>query len=298
MKLTPGDYLFKFCSGVVRRIPVNRRIKHFFIKHSLRLGNRKYHFNFRCPRIGLVWSASGFPDLLTRHMLFEGMYQEDVLAALKEFVSEGSTVFDVGGHHGLMAVYAARAAGTAGKVVTFEPNPAARLHIEKHLALNKLSNVTIEKVALSSSEEGTVFYVQSGVVTWNSTIVKEFSNPDSTPIDVSTTTIDNYVSRTGLIPRIMKIDTEGSEFMILMGSRETIKQHRPVLIVEFNPESARAAGTTLHEFEEFLKNQGYELWVLTRNFLGYYHFARREVYREANHSTRNLVNVVCIPKIA
>jgi FkbM family methyltransferase len=296
MKQSLKHKLFKLYSGLIRRIPVNRRIKNVFIIRSLKLRDQNFDFDFRCPRIDVTWSAAGFPDLLTRHMLFEGMYQEDVLAAIRHFVKTGDVVFDVGGHHGLMAVIAAKATGNTGKVVTFEPNPEARAHIEKHLALNELNHVVVEKVALSSREEESVFYVQSGEVSWNSTIVKEFANPSDESIVVSTTTLDNYVIRTNLIPRVIKIDTEGSEFMILTGARETIKKHKPVLIVEFNPVSAQAAGTTLREFETFLKKEGYDLVVLKRNFLGYYDFARHETYDESRHSVLSLVNVICIPR--
>jgi FkbM family methyltransferase len=230
-------------------------------------------------------------------MLFEGMYQEDVLRTLLEVVREGDIVYDVGGHHGLMTVIAARAAGKTGKVVTFEPNPDARKHIESHLSLNRLTNVTIEDMALSDRTGECSFYAQEGVVTWNSTIEKEFAAPESKCMRITTTTLDNYVDRSKLAPHVIKIDTEGSEFKVLKGAARTIMQTKPVLIVEFNPASAHAVGEVLSTYQEFLEKQGYALFVLRRSVFGYYDFAQREPFNEAVHTRGGkLANVVCIQK--
>lgn len=285
-------------SALIRRLPIRRKIPGAFIKLSLCFRDYHFDFAFRCPRINVTWSAAGFPDLLTRHILFGGLYQEDVLVSLCHVIRKGDVIFDVGGHHGLMAIVSAMATGRTGKVVTFEPNPHARAYIEKHLLLNRapdVSDVVIESVALSSQKGESLFYIQSGEMTWNSTILKEFA-PSETSISVTTTTMDDYVSRTGLIPRVIKIDTEGSDFMVLQGARETLIKHKPVLIVEFNPISAQAAGVTLSEYIKFLEKLGYELAVLKRSFLGRYKFNEQEPFCEARHTAANgLANVVCIP---
>src|SRR6267142_1795298 len=90
-------------SFIIRHIPENRT-KHIFITNSLLLKEHRFNFIFNSSRAGVLWTASAFPDLLTRHMMFEGMYQQDVLVALRELIKNGDTIFDIGGHHGLMAI--------------------------------------------------------------------------------------------------------------------------------------------------------------------------------------------------
>src|SRR5262245_42562539 len=137
------ERLTQALSFIVRSIPENRT-KAIFVEHSLVLKEHRFSFVFESNEAGILWTASAFPDLLTRHMIFEGMYQEDVLVALRALVKDGDTVFDVGGHHGLMALVSSVAAGTMGKVVTFEPNPHARRQLETHLTINKVHNVVVE----------------------------------------------------------------------------------------------------------------------------------------------------------
>jgi FkbM family methyltransferase len=231
-------------------------------------------------------------------MMFEGIYQQDVLVALRELIKSCDTVFDIGGHYGLMAIVSSISTGKNGKVITFEPNPYARYYLEKHLIINNINNVTIEDIALSDKDGVVQFYVQEGEVTWNSTIIREFTNRKSykEPIMVRTVTLDNYVSQSKLIPNVLKIDVEGSEFLVLNGAKKTLREYKPVLIMEFNPLAANAAGYAISDYVEFLRKESYKLFVLKSDILGHYKFSMQESFNEAKHTNSgNLVNVICVP---
>jgi FkbM family methyltransferase len=290
-------------SALCRMIPVNRsKIQGPLVEKSLAFRGMHLDYSFRARRAGVRWSAEGFPDILTRHMMFEGMYQQDVLVALKALIREGDTILDIGGHHGLMACVSAKATGPGGRVITFEPNPQSREYITHHVALNRLHNVTIEEIAISNRNGEATFYCQSGDVSWNSTLVKEFAEAEDgqhrriSSITVQTETLDDYVDRTGVIPNVVKIDTEGSEFCALMGGRRTVTEHRPALIVEFNPASANSAHTSVTDYVEFLAELGYDLRVPKRNLLGFYNFRKPETFSEQKHARDFLTNVVCVPR--
>jgi len=284
-------------SFIIRHIPENRT-KHIFITNSLLLKEHRFNFIFNSSRAGVLWTASAFPDLLTRHMMFEGMYQQDVLVALRELIKNGDTIFDIGGHHGLMAIISAIATGKNGTVITFEPNPYARQYLGNHLVLNNIHNIIVEDIALSDKDGMVEFYIQKGEVTWNSTIIRDFSSHFiyKESITVRTTTLDNYVTQSNVVPNVIKIDVEGSEFLILNGSEKTLCEYRPVLIMEFNPVSANAAGYAVSDYVDLLRKKSYKLFVLKSDILGYYKFSRQEAFDEAKHTKDGyLVNVICVP---
>jgi len=290
-------------SALCRMIPVNRsKIQGPIVDKAAALRDVPLDYSFNARRAGVKWSTEAFPDILTRHMMFEGMYQQDVLVAMKSLVRRGDTVFDIGGHHGLMAVVGAQATGPTGKVITFEPNPNSRERIRQHVALNELHNVAVENVAVSNCNGEATFYCQSGDVSWNSTLVEEFANAEGgehrsiNSITVKTETLDDYVERTGYKPDVIKIDTEGSEFLALMGGKKTVAEHKPALIVEFNPSAAESAHTSMGEYVAFLRDLGYDLKVPTRNVLGFYSFKHPEDFSEKKHAKDYLTNVVCIPR--
>ena len=48
---------------------------------------------------------------------------------------------------------------------------------------------------------------------------------------MQTTTIDNFVSSTGIIPSIIKMDIEGAEMDALRGALNTLKEYSPKCII-------------------------------------------------------------------
>ena len=298
--------LIRVSSFLVRSIPANRsvlgRLKGFCAERSSRLRGHELDFSFYCHRPRLRWSASAFPDLLTRSMLFWGTYDEDVLVALDHLIRRGDVVFDVGGHHGLMTVVAARATGRDGLVVTFEPNPYAREQILKNAALNGVDNFVLEEIALSDTRGDIAFHVQTGDVSWNSTFIDGYIADENHQavgrITVKTQTLDGYVAATRRVPRVIKIDTEGSELRILRGADDTLRNERPLVIMEINPRATEAANTEISDLLAFWSDRSYTLLTPVANYLGHYTFRNLEPFDEARHARfgKGYANVICVPK--
>jgi FkbM family methyltransferase len=286
-------------SRIIRRCPVDRRVKVGFAQLCYHVfPDLDLDYAFESEVLGIRWSARGYPDLLTRHMMFEGLYQEDVLECVRHLAGSGGIVYDVGGHHGLMAVIASRAVGDRGRVVTFEPNPAARRFLDENLRINGVRNVQIEPIGLLGQEGSFDFYVQEGRrVSWNSSFVKDFADPKGTAtrLKVQALTLDSYVRRSELAPNLVKIDTEGTEMQILLGGTAMIEKHRPALLVEMNAVSAKRANTTVGEMVRFLQRHAYELRVLKRLRGGRYRYRQWEPFDERRHGREKLVNVACVP---
>lgn len=290
--------LVRSIAAVVRPLPSNRRLKPFCVRWSARLARYRFDFTFDTRIPGIRWTTAAFPDLLTRHLLFEGTYQEDVILALQHLAKEGDVVFDVGGHHGLMAMVAGRAVGPTGRVISFEPNPWSRTELERNLGLNRALNVQVVPMAISDVAGEVPFFAQQGTASWNSSLFHRFIGEGYTvkELKVPADTLDAYVEKTGYVPKIIKIDVEGSEFLVLNGARQTIRSHRPVLIMEFNPDAARAARTTIGAMVQLLRELHYRLVVLKRNRWGRYRFRSREPFDEMKHCRDDLANVLCVPE--
>jgi hypothetical protein len=67
-----------------------------------------------------------------------------------------------------------------------------------------------------------------------------------------------------------------------------------VLILEFNPLSADAAGHTIGEYVTFLNEQSYDLRVLKSNILGRYRLRAEDAFDARNHGSA-IENVICVP---
>ncbi len=70
-------------------------------------------------------------------------------------------------------------------------------------------------------------------------------------------TVDEYVRRTGLVPAVIKIDTESTEPDVLFGAANTLREHRPWVLCEV------LAGRVEERLTEALTPHGYHWYHIT-----------------------------------
>ena len=75
--------------------------------------------------------------------------------------------------------------------------------------------------------------------------------------------IDDMVARTGIVPTIMSIDVEGSEWEVLRGAERTLDEHHPTVFSSGHPEFLfRMFGEYLNDLRKWLKDKGYREQLL------------------------------------
>lgn len=152
-----------------------------------------------------------------------GSYEPDQTRLFQQRIPAGSTVFDVGAHVGYYTVLAAVLAGPRGRVFAFEPNPANHSFLQRHVALNRLGNVTIENAAVSDRNGTAAFAFGTGSGT---------GRLDSGgTLNVRTLRLDDFCSERGVHPQFLKIDVEGAELDVLRGAAATIAANHPVIFL-------------------------------------------------------------------
>lgn len=90
-----------------------------------------------------------------------------------------------------------------------------------------------------------------------------------------------------LNPDIVKIDTEGYDFEVLMGMKATIERCRPVILVEYNPDVMQA-------LKDFLDKRKYTLWTYDHSrdlFFAFDETQEKDLYLRGK-VTRNMF---CVP---
>jgi FkbM family methyltransferase len=185
-------------------------------------------------------------ESLQRDFLF-GLYDRRELELLRTHLHGGDFV-DVGAHVGLYTVAASQA--TYGRVLAFEPNPSARAQLERNVELNACANVTVVAHAVAERPGHATLHVPvTPDPSFSSLAGGRFAEGE--PMDVEVTTVDAEVERLGLRPAVVKIDVEGGELAVVAGMHETLRRHRPVLLVEVSEESARELARSLEGYSGF-----------------------------------------------
>ena len=74
--------------------------------------------------------------------------------------------------------------------------------------------------------------------------------------------LDDYVTANRLKPALIKIDVEGAEHEVLKGAAETMKTHRPVLVVEVHSFALPDFGSSAEILETYILSFGYNKIML------------------------------------
>lgn len=184
--------------------------------------------------------------------------------ALGRLLKRDSVFLDVGANHGEFTLYAAKRT-PAGRVLSFEPVPETFKHLEDNVRLNGFTNVTLCRCALGDHPGDVTIYapLDSGF-DCNSSLFPPAGHPAEART-VAMETLDQVIGRLGIGKvDVMKIDVEGAEVAVLRGAQDTLRAHRPALIVELNENALRAAGSSGRELTNLLSETGYQLHLIGR----------------------------------
>jgi FkbM family methyltransferase len=169
-----------------------------------------------------------------------------------ENIKANDVFFDVGANVGYYTVFGSRLVGEGGRVVAFEPVVRNLAHLYRHIAVNKLKNVSV--IPSACSDEISLAAFSSGQNTamghLESDSQKSARAEDLTL--VSTVTLDAVAGKLGLTPNAIKIDVEGAELAVLRGAKEKILPAKPKIFLSLHSEKLRA------DCLAYLENFGYK----------------------------------------
>jgi FkbM family methyltransferase len=168
---------------------------------------------------------------------FPQVYEPGVWAYLKAHVRPDEVSLNIGAHLGIYALALARWSAPAGRVFAFEPNPATRAALKKHVSLNGLTGRIEVRAEAVSDVAGQASFHATGQEGFSRLDAGQRPGSDGTLLTVPVTTVDAFCAERGLTPVLMTLDIEGLELEALEGARRTIAHGRGKLhiIVEMHP---------------------------------------------------------------
>jgi FkbM family methyltransferase len=191
----------------------------------------------------------------------QGIFEAGNVRVLQDLCREGSYLFDVGAHLGLMAIpLLATVRGVC--VISYEPSPNALPWLKETVREARLGErwQLVEKAvgAASSVSHFSISDVADGLFDGLRHTLR-VPQKDQVPVDV--TTLDDEWRRLGF-PSVsmIKIDVEGAELGVLRGARNCLEKCRPFVLLEWNRTNLAAYGVTSGELLEFAHASTYGLY--------------------------------------
>lgn len=192
--------------------------------------------------------------------IFYGSHDRTIHRWISNNVKKNWICFDIGANFGY---YTCLLAELAREVHAFDPVSSLIQRVQTNVDLNGYTNVRIQCVAISDRIGTATFHLpRTTSANWGTGSLVRSGQGQET--NVLTTTLDAYVNN-NRIPALdfLKIDVEGTEYPVLVGGQETIRKHRPRIILENNlDDSWIQSGQIHHPCAEFLWQHGYRLFDL------------------------------------
>lgn len=175
---------------------------------------------------------------VTKLLYWKGADSFEYTPIFKELITKCDVFIDIGANTGYYSLMAARINHKI-RVHSFEPAQGPLYYLEQNVILNHLTKqISVHSIALSSSSGHVKFYeVRNKKYSYlphnlgGVGSLKEDSSKNAYTVKMETFDrfrVENSIFQVDLI----KIDTEGTENLILEGAEESIRQFHPIIICE------------------------------------------------------------------
>lgn len=198
-----------------------------------------------------------------------GSFQKHVTNNKLISLPKNATIIDIGANFGVMSLQFAKIA-SEGKVYSFEPTHYALIKLKRNLELNPALAKRIEVINSFLSAKS---LEKADIKAYSSWKVNDEKSNDMHPEHlgaakstegVGSMTLDDFCKSKQLEKLdFIKIDTDGHEYEILQGAKQTITRYKPQLIFEIGLYVMTEKNIDFNFYSNYFKELNYQMFDST-----------------------------------
>lgn len=199
-------------------------------------------------------------DLIQQYIYYFGVWEPNLTAWIQERLKPGDVFIDVGANIGYFSLLASGLVGE-GAVVAIEPAPAIHEALKRNIQRNCRTNIRTLAVAASADRGRVNLYHGPDSNSGETSMLKRTSAFEC----VETAPLDELLSADEIArARVMKIDVEGAEHLVIRGMANMLQKVRPdfELVVEITPHEKQA----VEGIFDIMSHAGFHAYVMENSY--------------------------------
>jgi FkbM family methyltransferase len=199
---------------------------------------------------------------IQQQLFWYGHYEKSLATALKNLLKPDSIFIDIGANTGYFTLLVERLT-PQGSVIAFEPVSYLFEALQKNIEVNNAIQIRAVNAAIGERNEERKIYLSGSDNTGMSSFQKpgNYSGKDEW---VKVFSLDSWFQQSGLpAVDVVKIDVEGNELAVLKGMKEIIKNNRPHILIEINPETLSYFRLTPADLLNYITELSCHCFVIT-----------------------------------
>ena len=245
----PMEMLIRYLRRLKRKTWFTRYFGFYLERRATRLG-RPYKIysevvqagrvQLRPHNLGANFWVHARSDLAKR-VILGGEYEPELCEIIKRVWRGPGKVVNVGANVGFWSIGLLKLLPDIQRVLAIEPNPDAFALLRDNIVLNDVVNRVLPIQACVAETEGSIeFETVQDMPEYSSIgriIHPAVSGKARVRIPVAARPLGKILGDEAKGVRLILIDTEGAEYLVLAGARDVLIAHRPVVIFEcYNPD--------------------------------------------------------------
>jgi FkbM family methyltransferase len=222
-------------------------------------------------RRGLTWSLN-LEEGVDFAIYLLGGFEVRTLRLYAQLVREGDVVLDIGANIGAHTVPLAQLVGSNGKVFSFEPTAYAFGKQQTNIALNPKLAPRIRAHQMMLMAGDTEYLPEAVYSSWPLENAEDLHTQHHgrlmPTVGAVKSTLDSFLNNVDVDKiNFIKLDVDGNETDVLTGAINTLRQFKPLLMLELAPYVYEHCPQKFDEMLRMLWDLGYSLSEMTNGKL-------------------------------
>ncbi len=229
-------------------------------------------------------------DPVVSGALYLNAYEPYFSELFRAQIPRGGVVLDIGANLGYYTLIASR---NASQVIAFEPEPENGALLERTIAVNSLTHVTLIKSGVGANDEVRTLSLDPDNKGKHTLLESGENGAEQHRIPMCT--IDASLRSLGVARvDVIKMDIEGWEAHAFAGMTETLGVHHPILFFEYAPTRIGISGMSPIHMLETLQMLGYTLYAINEASKKIESIANITLFTEEFSGMDSYVNIMAV----